>query len=204
MNYCPYCAIQLTKPSKVCPNCKKVLDFELLNEIYTSGKGSNVNKKLLKQKWFKEHAHRIIPGIALLAGLFIGGILSYIYAQGEFAGERTNYKNEISELQTTIINKDSAVSNSTEEFQKQLSLKNDINEILSEQKKTLISVISFTRRLANNSIITPNSAEESDYYKRNILYLNSQFEKQQEKLVETGYSLDKANKLITIPQIIEE
>jgi len=204
MNYCPYCAAQLTKPSKVCPNCKKVLDFELLSEIYTSGKGSNVNKQLLKQKWFKEHVHLIIPVVALFAGFFIGGILSYIYAQGEFAGERTNYKNRISGLQATIANKDSAVSNSTEEFQKQLSLKNDIIAVLSEQKKTLVSVASFTRRLAKNSTITPNSVDESDYYKRNILYLKGQFEEQQGRLIETGYASDDANDIITIPQILEE
>jgi hypothetical protein len=204
MNYCPYCAAQITKPSKVCPNCKKVLDFELLNEIYMSGKGSGVNKQLLKQKWFKEHTHIIIPIITLLAGFLIGGIISYVYARGEFAGERISYKNKISELQTTIANKDSAVSNSAEEFQKQLSSKNDIIAVLSEQKKTLISIASFTRRLARNSTITPNSVDESDYYKRNILYLKGQFEKQQEKLVETGYTSEEASDVITIPQILEE
>lgn len=204
MNYCPYCAAQITKPSKVCPNCKKSLDFELLNEIYTSGTGSQVNKQLLKQRWLKEHAHFVIPAITLLMGFLIGGLLSYTYAQGEFAGQRADYKSKIAELQTTIANKDSAVSNSAEEFQNQLTLKDDIITVLSEQKKTLLSVASFTRRLARNSTITPNSADESDYYRRNILYLKGQFEKQQEELVATGYSSEAANDVITIPQIFEE
>ena len=204
MNYCPYCATQIIKPSKVCPNCKKVLDFELLNEIYMSGKGSEVNKQLLKRKWFKEHTYIITPIVALFIGFFVGGILSYLYAQMEFSGERTDYRGQISELQTSIATKDSAVSNSKDEFQKQLSLKNGIIALLSEQKKTLISVTSFTRRLARNSIITPNSIDESDYYKRNIAYLKSQFNNQQERLVETGFETDEANDIITIPQIFEE
>jgi hypothetical protein len=204
MNYCPYCATHLNKLSKVCPNCKKVLDLDLLSELYTSGKGSYVDKKLLKQKWFKEHSYIIIPFMALLIGFFIGGIISHIYAQEEFTGEQIDYKNKISELQATIANKDSAVSNSTDEFQKQLSLKNDIITILSEQKKILISVVNFTRRFARNSVITSNSVDESDYYRRNILYLNNQFESQQERLVKTGYSSEEANTVVTIPQILEE
>lgn len=204
MEYCPYCATQLTKPSKVCPNCKKVLDLELLNEIYTSGKGSDVNKKLLKQKWFKEHTYIIAPVITLLAGLLLGGIISYTYAQGEFSGERTTYKSKISELQTAVAKKDSAVSSSVEEFQKQLSLKDDVIAALSEQKKILISVTSFTRRLAKNSTVTPNSVDESDYYRRNVLYLKGQFEKQQEKLIETGYTSQGAGEIVTIPQMLEQ
>ena len=204
MNYCPYCATQITKPSKTCPSCKKVLDFELLNEIYSSGKGSDVNKKLVKRKWFKEHTYIIIPIITLLAGLCIGGIISYLYAQREFASERNDYKGRIAELQTTIAVKDSAVSNSAEEFQNQLSSKDIIIDVLSEQKKILISITSFTRRLARNSIITPNTLDESDYYKRNIIYLKNQFDKQQELLVETGFASDQENDIITIPQILEE
>lgn len=204
MNYCPYCATQLTKASKVCPNCKKVLDFDLLSEIYSSGKGSDINKQLLKQKWLKERAHIIIPLISLLVGFFIGGMLAYAYAQGEFAAERTDYRDKISGLQSTVANKDSAVSNSVEEFQTQLSLKDDIIAVLSEQKKTLISITSFTRRLARNSTITPNSADESDYYKRNISYLKGQFEKQQESLIETRYTTQGPDDVITVPQLFEQ
>jgi cytoskeletal protein RodZ len=204
MNYCPYCAAQITKPSKVCPNCKKVLDFELLNEIYMSGKRSEPNRKLLKRKWFKEHNHIIVPIITMLAGIFVGGIISYLYAQTDFVTERKNYRSQISELQQTIATKDSAVSNSSDEFQKQLSVKNDIIGVLSEQKKILISITSFTRRLARNSVITPNSVDESDYYKRNVTYLKSQFDKQEEKLAETAFETGEASDVITIPQIFEE
>jgi cytoskeletal protein RodZ len=204
MNYCPYCAAQITKPSKVCPNCKKVLDFELLNEIYMSGKRSEPNRKLLKQKWFKEHKHIIVPIITMLVGIFVGGIISYLYAQADFVTQRKNYRSQISELQQTIAAKDSAVSNSSDEFQKQLSVKNDIIGVLSEQKKILISIASFTRRLARNSVITPNSVDESDYYKRNVTYLKSQFDKQEEKLAETAFETGEASDVITIPQIFEE
>lgn len=204
MNYCPYCATQLTKPSKVCPNCKKALDLGLINEIYMSGKGSKPNKKLLKQKWLKEHNHVIIPVITMLAGFFVGGILSYLYAQTNFEGERNNYQHQISQLQQTIATKDSSVSNSVDEFQKQLTLKNDIIGILSEQRKILVSITSFTRRFARNSAITPNSVEESDYYKRNVAYLKSEFDKQQERLAETAFETGEASDVITIPQVFEE
>jgi hypothetical protein len=203
MKYCPYCAFQLTKPSNVCPNCKKILDTGVLSEIYFSEEGSEVNKKLLRQKWFKEHSYIIFPILTLIIGFFVGGIIIYGYTQLQFKGERSGYQNTIAELKTTIANKDSSVANSNEEFQKELNLKNDIITALSEQKVILSRVINFTRRFSNNSIITPNSEEEADYFKRNVLYLNNQFEKQQEKLDETGFASDESYNLLTIPEILE-
>lgn len=203
MKYCPYCATQLTKASRICPNCKKELDFNLLGELYFSEKGSDVNKKLLRRKWFREHSHIIFPIVTLIIGLVAGGILTYSYSQLEFSGERSDYQTKITKLQTTIANKDSAVSNSTEEFQKQLSEKDEVIAILTEQKKILSSIINFTRRFSNNSIITPNSVDEADYFKRNVLYLNNQFEKEQEKFVKTEHTSGENYNLLTIPQILE-
>ncbi len=204
MKYCPYCAEELAKPSRVCPNCKKLLDFDLVKEAYLSGKGSNVNRKLLRQKWFKEHSHILIPLITLIVGLIAGCIFSYSYAERGFLGERADYKDQVSELQTTIARKDSAISDSSDGFQEQLASQNNIIDILSRQRKILIQIINFTRRLSNNSTITPNSVDESDFFRRNVLYLNRQFEKEQEKLIETGYTSDAAVNLVTIPQILEE
>ncbi len=140
----------------------------------------------------------------MIVGLFIGSVFSYAYAQREFSIQRANYQNQITELQMTVAGKDSAVSNSREEFQRQLDSKNNIIEILTEQRKILIQIINFTRRLSNNSTITPNSADESNFFKRNVSYLNGQFAKEQEKLIETGYMSDNAGNLVTIPQLYEE
>lgn len=203
MKYCPYCAAQLTKSSKVCPNCKKELDFDLLGELYFSEKGSDVNKKSLRRKWFREHSHIIFPIVTLIIGLAVGGILTYGYAQLKFSDERSGYQSKITQLQTTIANKDSAVSNSTEEFQRQLSEKDKIIATLTEQKKILSSIINFTRRFSNNSVITSNSTDEADYFKRNVLYLNNQFEKEQEKLTEKDHTTGENYNLLTIPQILE-
>lgn len=203
MKYCPYCAEELTQPVKVCPNCKKLLDVDFIKEIYESGKGSQMNKKLLKRKWLKEHAHIIIPVVTLIVGVVVGGLLSYTYAQQAFASERRDYRNQISELQMTIASRDSVIANSSQGFQEQLASKDEIIEILSGQRRILIQVVNFTRRLSNNSIVTPNTADEADYYKRNILYLNNQFQNEQERLIETGYTSDGAENLVTVPQMIE-
>ena len=36
MKYCPYCAESIPEDVKVCPNCKKSLDLNLLKEMYIS------------------------------------------------------------------------------------------------------------------------------------------------------------------------
>lgn len=204
MKYCPYCAEELTKPAKVCPNCKKLLDVDVVKEAYLSGEGSGVNRKILRQKWFKEHTHIIMPIVTLIIGLVVGGLFSYAYANWGFSNERSEYKSQISGLKMTIASKDSALSNSSEGFQEQLGSKNNIIKILTEQRKLLIQIINFTRRLANNAAVTPNSASEADYYRRNVRYLIRQFENEQTNLAETNHQLDAPGNLVTIPQIIEE
>lgn len=204
MNYCPYCAGQISEDATKCPHCKKQLDFELLGKLYMSGKKSGINKKISRRLWLKEHSHIFIPIITLIVGFVVGGILTYGYGQQSFAAERSDYKNKIASLQTTIANKDSAVSNSTEKFQEQLAAKDEIIGILSEQKQILSRIINFTRRFSTNSTITPNSVEESNYFKRNVSYLIRQFENQQENLQATGYTSDEAYNLMTVPQFLSD
>lgn len=204
MNYCPYCAGQISEDATRCPHCKKQLDFELLGKLYTSGKKSGINKKVARQLWFKEHSHIFIPIITLIVGFIVGGFLMFGFEQLSFAGERSDYKGKITQLQTTVANKDSAASNSTEKFQEQLAAKDEIIGILAEQKQNLSRIINFTRRFASNSTITPNSADEADYFKRNISYLIRLFEKQQESLEATGYTSGESYNLKTAPQFLED
>jgi len=202
MNYCPYCAGQISEDAAKCPHCKKQLDFELLGKLYMSGKKSGINKKISRHLWFKEHSHIFIPIITLVVGFIIGGILVFGFEQQSFAGERSDYKDKIAQLQTTIANKDSASSNSTEKFQEQLAARDEIIGILAEQKQILSRIINFTRRFATNSTITPNSADESDYFKRNVSYLIRQFEKQQENLEATGYTSSETYNLMPAPEFL--
>ena len=48
------------------------------------------------------------------------------------------------------------------------------------------------------------NAEEADYYRRNVLYLQSQFNLQQDQLKEAGYENIQNYNLITVPQLVSE
>lgn len=201
MEYCPYCAEKLYKPSKVCPHCKKTLDMELLQAMYEPGEQHQVNKKIKKKIWFMEHSHIIFPVITLLIGFVAGALLSYSMGQLKFANERSAYEQKISELNKTIASKDAAAGSANAEFKKQLAEKEAIISLLMEQKDNLSRIIRFTNRLVKNSTIIPNSQADSDYFLRNFRYLERQFNNREEKLKAMGINPDKTYNLNPVPQL---
>ena len=58
--------------------------------------------------------------------------------------------------------------------------------------------------MSRNSTITPTTANEADYFKRNFSYLANQFNKQTEALENSEFQLSKTYNLQTMPQIIGE
>jgi len=201
MEYCPYCAEKIYKPSKICPNCKKSLDMDLLQEMYDTGKRDQVNKKIRKKIWFKEHNYIIFPIITLFIGFLVGAAILYSVGQINFANERMGYEDEISNLQQVIEQKDKAAGGANADYQKVLAEKDEIISILTNQKENLSKIIRFTNRLARNSTITPKTMKESDYFIRNFRYLEKQFKNQEEKLKDIGYNPIKSYDLNPIPQL---
>lgn len=203
MKYCPFCAEKLTKPVKVCPYCKKSLDFELFQEIYVSGESSEVNRKLLLKRWFKERALFFYPVIALLTGFIAGIILTYGYSQLKFASEKSNYENQITELQNILQQKETSAGDVQSDLKNQLLNKDEIIKILLEQKDLLSRLIYTTSRLSANSVLTPNTPEDIDNYKRNTLYLIQLFNDSQTKLSAKGLDDNKTYTLQTVPSLLE-
>jgi len=204
MEYCPYCSTPLYKAQKVCPECKKSLDLDVLQSLYKSPETSGINTKIKKRIWFREHSHIINPIIALFIGLIVGALAAYSAAQIQFVNQRADYENEIANLQNQINSGKSSAASEKGALEGQLQNKDQIIQILQEQQNITSRVINFTRRLANNSTITPNTVEEGSYYDRNIRYLIRQFEGQKEQLQTAGYESIQNYNLQTIPQLITE
>jgi hypothetical protein len=203
MKYCPYCAEPLTKPTKICPHCKKSLDFDLIKELLESSETSQLNKKLQMKLWFKERSYIFYPIITLIIGFIIGGVILYGVAQGQFVAERKDYKNKIAGLQQTIETKDAKAGDVQSDLQSKLARKDRIIQTLLEQKDIYSRLIYFTNRLSTASTITPNSEEDADYYRRNTLYLVRLFEEAQKKLDEAKFKDDKNYHLQSIPALIQ-
>jgi len=204
MEYCPYCSTPLYKAQKVCPECKKSLDLDVLQSLYKSPETSGINTKIKKRIWFREHSHIINPIIALFIGLIVGALAAYSAAQIQFVNQRADYENEIANLQNQINSGKSSAASEKGALEEQIQNKDQIIQILQEQQNITSRVINFTRRLANNSTITPNTVEEGSYYDRNIRYLIRQFEGQKEQLQTAGYESIQNYNLQTIPQLITE
>ena len=203
MKYCPFCAEKLSKPVKICPYCKKSLDLELFQEIYVSGESSAVNRKLLFKRWFKERSLFFYPVLALLIGCIAGIISTYSYSQLHFANERSDYQNQITELQNIIKQKEASAGNVQSDLQNQLLNKDEIIRILLEQKDLLSRLIYTTNRLSTNSVITPNTPADIDNFKRNTLYLIQLFNDAQTKLSAKGLDDNKTYTLQTVPALLE-
>ncbi len=204
MNYCPYCSAAFSKKSDVCPECKKVIDHGLLGNLYEEGDNSAINRKAKRKIWFKEHALFIIPVITLVIGFAAGAILMFGYLQIAFQGERDDYDAQISALNNTINQNKAAAQSSSQGLQSTIEQKDKIIGILSEQLDLMGRAVTFTHRLDRNSTITPTTAAEADFYRRNLLYLRNQFEQQVEALAETEFEARRAYSLITIPSLIEQ
>lgn len=203
MEYCTYCAEALTKPFEVCPHCNKILDFDVLMQIYHPGKTSAINRKALRKIWFKEHRRTIMPAVALFIGLVMGATASYGFGQKLFKNKLTSYESRIAGLLSEIEDEAAASKDAHAGLQRQLETQEQILGIVMEQKELLSSLIRFTNRLAKNSTVTPNSTNDADYYKRNVRYLASQFQALQEKLKLTGHTPIKSYNLQTIPQLLQ-
>lgn len=204
MSYCPHCSELLTKPVKICPYCKKTVDIDLYSQLVKPSESSGKSKKILRKMWIREHTNFILPAVTLVIGVVIGAILLYSYGEIKFASERSDYEEQIVQLENEIKLKEEAASNSSIGFQDQLDKKDQIITILAEQKDILGRIINFTNRFSNNSTITAGSEQELDFFQRNVLYLNRQFEAQQEKLKETGYTPINAYNLLPIPQFLSQ
>lgn len=203
MSYCPYCSAPLSRSSNTCPECKKVLDFELLGDLYQPDGSSGINSKAKRKIWFRENALIIMPVLTLIIGLVAGAILTFSYLQIAFQGERSDYENQIDELNKTISANKAAASSSSQDLQLQMAGKDSVITILSEQLDIMGRSITFTNRLARNSAITPNSADEADFYRRNILYLDRQFKDQADALEKTSYEARRSYSVITLPDLVQ-
>ena len=158
----------------------------------------------MKQIWFREHSYIIYPIITLIIGLIAGIIGAYTFAQVQFINERSDYKDQISKLEQQINSSKTAANNAQGELNQQLDNKDKHIKILKEQRDIMSKIVNFTRRLATNSVVTPNTVEEGEYYNRNIRYLIRQFENQNQLLVEGNFEADPGFNLQTVPQLINE
>ena len=103
MEYCPYCAEQLVKPVKICPNCKKSLDVEILKDLYKPGDTTKVNTKIKRRIWFKEHTYILYPIFSCMVGFLLGAIILYSYAQVQFLNDRSDQSQEITDYLLRVI-----------------------------------------------------------------------------------------------------
>jgi hypothetical protein len=172
--------------------------------LYEPGETSSKSKQVTRKIWFQEHVGIIVPVITFIAGFILGAIILFGIEEASFVSQRSDYDNRIVELEAVLAQKDRAATSSTADFEKQIGSKDAIIAILAEQMDIMNRIINFTSRLARNSVITPNSEQEADYFRRNVIYLNRQFEIQQEKLNETEYSETQSFNLVTIPQLLAE
>lgn len=204
MQYCYHCSEPLLKPAKVCPHCKGTLDLSMYEDLLEEHESSHINTGSVRRIWFLEHSHLIWPAVTLFIGFILGGIMLYFFAQQSFAGERSELQNEIAGLETQLRQKENAASDATENLNDQIGARDNIITILDEQKTLLIRIINFTRSFAQSSIITPGSDDVADRFKRNFIYLNNQYNSQQDLLQETDHGNIQNNNLQTIPQILSD
>ncbi|MEJ2055652.1 MAG: hypothetical protein P8X42_17195, partial [Calditrichaceae bacterium] len=140
----------------------------------------------------------------LLIGLAAGIIGAYAFAQVQFINERAEYNDKIAGLENQISSSKAAASNAQGELNDPLKQKDKYIAILKEQRELMSRIINFTRRLATNSTVTPNTVQEGEYYDRNIRYLIRQFENQSKLLVEGNFESEPNYNLQTVPQLITE
>ncbi len=202
MTYCPHCTERLTKPTKVCPHCKKLIDLSLHAALYQPGETSKLNRRALRKIWMAEHSHIITPILTFISGCIVGGIALFFYSQQSFVDERQSYATQIDSLKTVIESQEAAAGSLNDGFAHQLAGKDTIIVVLEEQRETLSKMLSFTARLARNSTISADSSE-AQYFRRNFRYLETQMEQQQEKLDKTGHKAKELNNLASIPQLLK-
>jgi hypothetical protein len=204
MQYCYHCSEPISKPAKICPHCKRTLDMDAFESLLADRDSSHLSKKSLRKIWRKEHSYLFWPLFTLVIGFIIGGILAYGFAQFQFASERQSYEDTISGLEQQIQENQNDANNAQAGLASQLAAKDNIINILDEQKELLTRIINFSRSFAQNSIITPNSDAIANRFKRNFDYLNDQFTSEQEKLRQTDHENIRRYNLQTIPQVLSD
>jgi len=171
--------------------------------MYKPGESSEMDKKIRRKIWLKEKLLIILPLLALIIGLAAGAAAMLVFMEIQFASSREGYEEKIVALQNEIEQQRQSVASSNQEMNDIIAEKDKIISSLTEQNSIFSRMIAFTNRFARNSIITPNSPQDIDYYQRNIRYLQSLFDQEQEKLKETSYQSEDTYNLIPVPQFLE-
>jgi len=204
MEYCPFCSGELTKPVKVCPHCKKSLDMDIYQAVFEPGESSKLNKKARRSLWYKENSRYIFPLIFLVIGLLVGSAGMFGYAAFHFQSKQDRLDQEIVQLKTQVAQIEQSTGSTSDSLKQFISQQDTVIQILAEENKLVRQIITFTRRMARNSSIVPNTPNEAAYFKRNYRYLNNQYEAQQEKLANTFYVPEQNYNLETIPELLQE
>lgn len=204
MAYCPYCSEQIKSDLNVCPHCHKSLDLDMYGSVFSPGESTDLNRAASRRLWFKEHARFIFPIIFLIIGLTAGVLATFTYAQIHFAQTRSNFEQQIGDLnsQLAVFGQNRKVERDS--LQAVIAERDTVVTILAEQNRRLYQIISFTRRMAGNSTITANSAGEQDYFRRNFRYLDRMYRQQQDKLAATYFGPLNTSNLQTIPALLGE
>ncbi len=204
MHYCPYCSEPINAGAKSCPHCKRSLELELIQQLYQGNmESSHIDPRIKRKMWFHERRIIFYPLITLIIGLIAGGILIYGYAQAGFAAERDEHAAVVEKLQAEIDGLKQAQGNARSGYEAQLADKETLIELLTKERDTMGRIIYFTRRMARNSTITPNSEAEVTRFKNNLNYLQKLFDGYQEKLKSKNFEAYKDFNLKTLPMFLE-
>lgn len=204
MQYCPYCSEMVSANAKTCHACKKSLDIDAIGNLIADIKSSDIDKSALRRIWFKEHARYFWPVFTLIIGILIGAAALFTQQQLSFKDERSALTGQIEQLNRAIADRDSRIKNAQSGQAEALQKKDAIITILTEERLLLSRIINFTRRLANNSQIVPNSPNDAQSYKNNYRYLKRLFDAEQEKLNATEYLENRTFNLQPVPQLLSD
>lgn len=204
MRYCPYCSEPVSLKARTCHNCKKTLDMEILADALDTTEESEMKKSALRKIKIKENMRFIWPGITLFIGFIIGGIVLYLFSLAQFAIEKKDLTVQIDSLHSQITDLKASANRSQSDLKKKLKEKEKIINILSDQRKSVASIINFTRKFAATAAITAGSEEEITFFRNNFNYLRKQFLDQQDVLDSIGFKDSGRYNLKTIPQFLED
>jgi len=189
---------------KTCPHCKRSLELELIKNLYKPDmESSHINAPTARKLWYHRHKLFIYPMITLLIGGIIGGVLIYGYARASFASQKDGYEREISALGRVIDSLKQKDRSARSGFENQLAARDSLIDLLTRERNTMGRIIYFTRRMARNSTITPNSEAEVTRFQNNFKYLQKQFDGYQEELKTKNFKQHKSFNLKTLPMFLE-
>ncbi len=205
MHYCPYCSGPISKPVKICPHCHHTLDLGIYQAVFQSDlETTALNKRAKRKLWFKEHSRIFLPLVFLLIGLAAGAVLTFGYAQIHFSSEQSRFEETINNLRAHIADLKRAAAQSADSTAAFTQKQDSVIQLLRLQESTLRKIIVFTRRLANNSTITPHTAGQADYFRRNVRYLMRKYDQTNERLKTLGFAVPAAYNLKPVPELLNE